>query len=57
VVAQKPALNYASPLSVTWLASTVGAVSCLAYAPALVHDVVALARSQGRAAGARSGGS
>jgi drug/metabolite transporter (DMT)-like permease len=39
VVAQKPTLNSASPLSVTWLACTVGAVSCLAYAPALVQDV------------------
>jgi drug/metabolite transporter (DMT)-like permease len=38
VVAQKPALRYASPLSVTWLACTVGALSCLPYAPQLVHD-------------------
>ena len=39
VVAQKPVLDGASPLSVTWLACTVGAVSCLPYAPALVHEL------------------
>jgi drug/metabolite transporter (DMT)-like permease len=39
VVAQKPALRYASPLAVTWLACTVGALSALPYAPTLVNDV------------------
>ena len=39
VVAQKPALRHASPLGVTWLACTIGAVCCLAYAPDLVRDV------------------
>jgi drug/metabolite transporter (DMT)-like permease len=39
VVAQKPVLRSASPLSVTWLACTVGAVSCLPYAGSLVHDL------------------
>ena len=38
VVAQKPVLRHASPLAVTWLACTVGAVAA-AYAPALVHQV------------------
>jgi len=38
VVAQKPVLNEASALSVTWLACTVGALSCLPYAPSLVHQ-------------------
>jgi len=39
VVAQKPVLRHASPLSVTWLACTVGAVSTLPYAGSLVHGV------------------
>jgi drug/metabolite transporter (DMT)-like permease len=39
VVAQKPALRYASPLVVTWLACTIGAVSCLPYAGSLVAQV------------------
>lgn len=39
VVAQKPALRHGSPLAVTWLACTVGAVCCLPYAPALVHEL------------------
>ena len=39
VVAQKPALRHASPLAVTWLACTVGAICCLPYAPSLVHEV------------------
>jgi drug/metabolite transporter (DMT)-like permease len=39
VVAQKPALRYASPLVVTWLACTIGAVSCLPYAGSLVDQV------------------
>jgi drug/metabolite transporter (DMT)-like permease len=38
VVAQKPALRQASPLLVTWLACTVGAISCLPYAPTLIHE-------------------
>jgi drug/metabolite transporter (DMT)-like permease len=39
VVAQKPALRHGSPLAVTWLACTVGAVCCLPYAPSLVHEL------------------
>jgi drug/metabolite transporter (DMT)-like permease len=39
VVAQKPALRYGSPLAVTWLACAIGAVCCLPYAPALVHQL------------------
>jgi drug/metabolite transporter (DMT)-like permease len=39
VVAQKPALRRASALQVTWLACTVGALSCLPFAPGLVHDI------------------
>jgi drug/metabolite transporter (DMT)-like permease len=39
VVAQKPALRRASPLSVTWLACTAGAISCLPYAGSLAHDL------------------
>jgi drug/metabolite transporter (DMT)-like permease len=39
VVAQKPVLDGASALSVTWLACTIGAVSCLPYAPSLVHEL------------------
>ena len=39
VVAQKPVLRHASPLSVTWLACTIGAVSTLPYAGSLVHGV------------------
>jgi drug/metabolite transporter (DMT)-like permease len=38
VVAQKPVLRHASPLAVTWLACTVGALSCLPFAPSLVHQ-------------------
>jgi drug/metabolite transporter (DMT)-like permease len=37
VIAQKPVLAHASALSVTWLACTVGAVSCLPYTPGLIH--------------------
>jgi drug/metabolite transporter (DMT)-like permease len=48
VVAQKPALRHASPLAVTWLACTVGAISCLPYAPSLAHQL-------GRAGGASIG--
>jgi drug/metabolite transporter (DMT)-like permease len=39
VVAQKPVLRNASPLSVTWLACTIGAISCLPYAGSLVHGI------------------
>jgi drug/metabolite transporter (DMT)-like permease len=39
VVAQKPVLRHASPLSVTWLACTIGAISCLPYAGSLVQGV------------------
>ena len=39
VVAQKPVLRHASPLSVTWLACTIGAISCLPYAGSLVHGM------------------
>jgi drug/metabolite transporter (DMT)-like permease len=39
VVAQKPSLRHASALSVTWVACTIGAVSCLAYGPSLVHEL------------------
>jgi drug/metabolite transporter (DMT)-like permease len=39
VVAQKPALRYGSPLAVTWLGCAIGAVCCLPYAPALVHQL------------------
>jgi len=39
VVAQKPVLRHASPLTVTWLACTVGAISCLPYAGSLVHGL------------------
>jgi drug/metabolite transporter (DMT)-like permease len=39
VVAQKPALRHASPLAVTWLACTIGAISCLPYAGSLVHGL------------------
>jgi drug/metabolite transporter (DMT)-like permease len=38
VVAQKPVLRHASPLLVTWLACTVGAISCLPYAGVLVRQ-------------------
>ena len=39
VVAQKPVLRDAYALSVTWLACTIGAVSCLPFAPSLVHGL------------------
>jgi drug/metabolite transporter (DMT)-like permease len=38
VVSQKPLLERTSGLQVTFLACMVGAVACLPYAPALVHD-------------------
>ena len=39
VVAQKPVLRFSSPLMVTWLACTIGAVGCLPYAGTLVHQL------------------
>jgi len=39
VVAQKPVLRHASPLMVTWLACTIGAVSCLPYAGTLASQI------------------
>jgi drug/metabolite transporter (DMT)-like permease len=39
VVAQKPVLRHSSPLIVTWLACTIGAVSCLPYAGTLVRQI------------------
>jgi drug/metabolite transporter (DMT)-like permease len=39
VVAQKPVLRDASPLAVTWLACTVGAVALLPYGPAFVRQI------------------
>jgi drug/metabolite transporter (DMT)-like permease len=39
VVAQKPVLRHASPLMVTWLACTVGALSCLPYAGILAGQI------------------
>jgi drug/metabolite transporter (DMT)-like permease len=39
VVAQKPVLRHASPLTVTWLACTVGAIACLPYAGSLAHGI------------------
>jgi drug/metabolite transporter (DMT)-like permease len=39
VVAQKPVLARLSALQVTWICCTIGALSCLPYAPALVRDV------------------
>jgi len=39
VVAQKPVLRTSTPLMVTWLACTVGAISCLPYAPTLVRQL------------------
>ncbi|MBV9334478.1 MAG: DMT family transporter [Solirubrobacterales bacterium] len=39
VVAQKPVLRTASPLAVTWLACTIGALSCLPYAGTLARQL------------------
>jgi drug/metabolite transporter (DMT)-like permease len=39
VVAQKPVLRHTSALYVTWLACTVGAISCLPFAPSLWHGL------------------
>jgi drug/metabolite transporter (DMT)-like permease len=38
VVAQKPLLELGSPLAITWLACTIGAVCCLPFAPQLVRE-------------------
>jgi len=38
VIAQKPALERVSPLYVTWLACTSGAIACLPFAGSLWHD-------------------
>jgi drug/metabolite transporter (DMT)-like permease len=38
VVAQKPLLTRSSPLAITWLACTIGAVCCLPFALQLVHE-------------------
>jgi drug/metabolite transporter (DMT)-like permease len=39
MIAQKPALREASALQVTWLACTIGAISCLPFAPSLVSGL------------------
>ncbi|MHB1571501.1 MAG: DMT family transporter [Solirubrobacteraceae bacterium] len=39
VVAQKPTLRHGSPLAVTWMACTVGAICCLPYAPSLATEI------------------
>ncbi len=39
VVAQKSVLQYSSPLMVTWLACTIGAVVCLPFLPAFVDQL------------------
>jgi drug/metabolite transporter (DMT)-like permease len=39
VIAQKPVLSYTSPLAVTWLACTIGAVVCLPYVGGLGHEL------------------
>ncbi|HTX44718.1 MAG TPA: DMT family transporter [Solirubrobacteraceae bacterium] len=39
IVAEKPVLKNASPLVVTWLACTVGAVCCLPWAPGLIDQL------------------
>jgi drug/metabolite transporter (DMT)-like permease len=38
VVAQKPLLSRSSPLAITWLACTIGAVCCLPFAPQLAGE-------------------
>ncbi|MCW3003949.1 MAG: family transporter [Conexibacter sp.] len=38
VVAQKPLLTRSSPLAITWLACTIGAVCCLPFAGQLIHE-------------------
>ncbi len=39
VVAEKPALARASPLTVTWLACTIGMLCCVPWAPALISEL------------------
>jgi drug/metabolite transporter (DMT)-like permease len=39
VVVQKPVLGRASPLQVTWIASTAATIACLPFAPALARDL------------------
>ncbi len=39
VIAQKPLLARLPALQVTWVACTIGAVSCLPFVPDLVHDL------------------
>jgi drug/metabolite transporter (DMT)-like permease len=39
IVAEKPVLQNASPLVVTWLACTVGVVCCLPWAPGLINEL------------------
>lgn len=39
VVSEKPVLKVGSPLAVTWLACTIGTISCIPYAPSLVHQL------------------
>jgi drug/metabolite transporter (DMT)-like permease len=39
VVAEKPVLNRASALQVTWTCCTIGMLSCLPYAPALAREL------------------
>ncbi|WP_432943260.1 DMT family transporter [Kribbella sp. CA-253562] len=41
VVAQKPLLARLPALEVTWIACTIGAISCLPFAPALVRETAA----------------
>jgi drug/metabolite transporter (DMT)-like permease len=41
VVAQKPLLTRLPALQVTWLAATIGAVSCLPFGPSLVREAAA----------------
>ncbi len=48
VVAQKPALRLASPLVVTWLACSIGTLTCLPFAPAFLSE---LGRAGGPAVG------
>jgi drug/metabolite transporter (DMT)-like permease len=39
VVTEKPVLAMTSPLAVTWLACTIGTISCLPYAPSFVDQL------------------
>ena len=45
VVIQKPLLAHASGLQVTWLACTVGAITCLPFAGGLITDLADIAPS------------